>query len=215
MLSTTISKFFLIVLTLGSTAIITSCTDRPSSSSDNKTTETTQPSSSSDNKTTQAIKSTADAPKKSEIAQQVEAVIKKQLFDPNPALAEVKSLSCPNEIVVKADSTFTCEATASQGTFNVKVVFKNDRGDMKFNTNGLLMLPVAEQLIQNTIKEKHKIDTVADCGSKQSKIRLFKQVGESFTCDVTQQGNKIGSATVTVKDESGQINAEWNIKPIS
>ncbi|BAZ53944.1 hypothetical protein NIES4103_66280 [Nostoc sp. NIES-4103] len=199
MLSKTISKFFLIVLTLGSTAIVTSCTDKPSSSSDNKTTSTT--------------KSTADAPKKSEIAQRVEAAIQKQLFAPNSALADVKSLSCPNEIVVIANSTFACKATAPQGTFKVLVTIKNAQGDMDFNTNGLLMLPVAEQFIQDTIKQKHKIDVAADCGSKQSKIRLFKQVGESFKCDVTQLGNKIGGATITVEDENGQIKANWKIKP--
>ncbi len=216
MLSKTISKFFLIVLMLGLAVTVTSCSEGEDSAESSDTQTTNKASESSDTQTTNKAKSTADNAKKSEAAKKVEAIIQEQLFSKDPALAEVKSLSCPNDINTKPGGIFDCEATASQGTFKVKVTMTNDKpNNIKFNTNGLLMLPLAEQLIQNSIKQQHKMDVAVDCGSKKSKIRLFKQVGESFTCDVAQQGNKLGTATIIIKDEAGQINAKWNIKQLS
>lgn len=113
----------------------------------------------------------------------------------------IESVKCPNNVSFKTGSTFECQATAQGVKFGIEVKIKNDQGGFTTSSKGLLSLAKLETLLQQTIKEKAKVDVTADCGGK---IRVAKP-GESFTCDIKNDKGQVRKATITVKDEKGNI----------
>ena len=82
---------------------------------------------------------------------------------------------------------------------------QNNEG--RFNTNikgQLLNLSKIEESLQQTIKEKAKVDVTADCGGK---IRAVK-TGDIFNCQIKNKQGKTRDAQITVKDDKGQINVK-------
>ncbi len=81
---------------------------------------------------------------------------------------------------------------------------QDNQGNFDSNTKGLLILTKIEELLQKNIKEKAKVDVTADCGGK---VRAVK-AGDTFTCKVADKKGQSKDATVTVKDEKGNINVK-------
>lgn len=117
----------------------------------------------------------------------------------------IESLKCPENAQLTKGSTFECQAKAQGINFGIQVRMENDQGKLDSTTNGLLVLTKIEQLLQKSIKERANIEVTADCGSP--KIRALK-AGDVFTCEVKDQKGQAKKATVTVKDEKGNISVK-------
>ncbi len=113
----------------------------------------------------------------------------------------IDSVKCPSQVSFKPGSTFECQGTAQGVKFGISVNMKNEQGGFTTNSKGLLSLSKLEDLLKQTIKEKAGLDVTADCGGK---IRVAKP-GESFTCDIKNDKGQARKATITVKDEKGNI----------
>lgn len=117
----------------------------------------------------------------------------------------IESIKCPENAQLTTGSTFECQAKAQGINFGIQVKMENDQGKLDTMTNGLLILTKIEQLLQKSIKERANIEVTADCGNP--KIRPLK-AGEVFTCEVKDQQGQAKKATVTVKDEKGNISVK-------
>lgn len=116
----------------------------------------------------------------------------------------IESVKCPSNVEFKAGKTFECQATGEGVKFAIQVNMQNDQGRFDSKTKGVLILSRIEELLETNIKEKAKLDVTADCGGK---LRVAK-TGETFTCDVKSAAGETRKATVTVKDEQGNINVK-------
>lgn len=117
----------------------------------------------------------------------------------------IDSVNCPDKANFKAGGTFECQATAQGTKFGIQVKVRNNEGGFESNVQGrLLNLSKLEELLKTSFKEKAKVDVTADCGGK---IRVAK-VGDSFTCEVKNNKGETRKATITVKDEQGNINVK-------
>ena len=65
-------------------------------------------------------------------------------------------------------------------------------------------IPVVEDNIKQGIKEQNDVDVSVDCPNE-----VDWKKGESFTCDVEEPDGTISKATVTMKDDDG--NVSWKI----
>lgn len=116
----------------------------------------------------------------------------------------IESVNCPDNANLKAGGAFECKATAQGLNFGIQINMENNEGKFESKTKGLLILTKIEDLLQKAFKEKAKTDVTADCGGK---LRAVK-TGDTFTCKVTNKEGQTRNATVTVKDEQGQINVK-------
>lgn len=117
----------------------------------------------------------------------------------------IESVKCPQNANLKTGGTFECQAVAQGVNFGIQVKMENDQGKFDSKTSGLLILTKIENLLKKSIKEKANIDVNADCGTK--KIRVAK-AGDTFTCEVQDSNGQSKTATVTVKDENGNISVK-------
>jgi len=204
MVSQKLTRLVLLALVSSVMAGVTSCSGNSPTTSTTPAAETASPSSSPT--ATETPKET----NKSSNAQSVEKAITAQLFVPQGI--KVSSLDCPNDIPTKEGSTFDCQATAEQGAFKVAVKMENDKGDMHFDTKGLLLLPTLEKVIAEKAKQQSGEAVTVDCDSKTSNIRIFKAIGESFQCDLLKDGKKAAVVTVKVTGEKGEVNFTTDAK---
>ena len=116
----------------------------------------------------------------------------------------LESVTCPDNANLKAGGAFECKATAQGVNFGIQINMQNNEGKFDSKTKGLLILTKIEELLQQAFKEKAKVDVTTDCGGK---LRAVK-TGDTFTCKVTNKEGQTRNATVTVKDEQGQINVK-------
>ena len=140
----------------------------------------------------------------------LESAIQSQLLSPQGIT--VSSLNCPDNVKIKADSVFDCQATTDQGSFKVQVKFKDDTGSLEYKFKGLLILPHLEKDLQDKIKQETHVDVIADCGSKKSNIWMFK-VGGSLQCDLLKYGSKVGVVTETITSEYGDYKYNLSSNP--
>jgi Domain of unknown function (DUF4333) len=117
----------------------------------------------------------------------------------------IESVKCPENANLKTGGTFECQAQAQGVNFGIQVKMENDQGKFDSQTSGLLILTKIEELLKKSIKEKAQIDVTADCGSK--KLRVAKS-GDTFKCQVKDTKGQVKEATVTVKDENGNISVK-------
>jgi hypothetical protein len=116
----------------------------------------------------------------------------------------ITSVSCPDNANLNMGSTFECQAKAQEIQFGIQVKIKNNEGYFDSSTKGLLILTKIEDLLKKMVKEKANIDVTVDCGGK---LRAAKP-GDSFTCQVKDTKGQSKEATVTVKDDQGNINVK-------
>jgi outer membrane lipoprotein SlyB len=116
----------------------------------------------------------------------------------------VNLVNCPNNINIRAGSTFECRARAQEINFGIIVKMEDNQGRFDSRTKGLLVVSKIEDLIQRNIKEKTGVNVTANCGSKLRPA----VAGETFSCQVRDQKGQSRNAQVTVKDDSGNINVK-------
>lgn len=153
---------------------------------------------------------TASAPNlaPAEATKQVESAIAQNL--PKEIGVPLKSVSCPPQEALKPGKVFDCKAQIDQGSFPVRVTVKDDTGSLNFKTKQILRLSAAETQLQQSIKQREKLDVKADCGAK---VQLFQKVGEKFNCELKTPTGKAGSATITAISEEGKVDAQWKLQP--
>lgn len=176
-----------LLVALGSTAVLAGCQSTPSPSN----------TPASNTPTTSSSTASSGNIKKAETALQ-------GLYSKQSGVA-IDSVKCPENANLKAGGTFECQAKAQGVNFGIQVKMENDQGKFDSKTSGLLILTKIEELLQKSIKEKAKVDVTADCGGK--KLRAAK-AGDTFTCQVKDTKGQSKAATVTVKDENGNISVK-------
>lgn len=206
------------LLALSSTAVLVGCTqtttDSPTTSNSpatsvpaNQTPAASNSSATSNTAKTETSPATSASPAAAKmtnaekIAKAEEAL--KALYTQQTGVS-IESVKCPGKAEFKAGSTFECQATAQGVKFGIQVNMLNDQGRFDSKTKGVLILSRIEELLVKNIKEQAKIDVTADCGGK---LRVAK-TGETFTCEVKTATGETRKATVTVKDEQGNINVK-------
>ncbi len=207
-----------LVLGIGSTAVLAGCnstksaTDSPDTSTPTTSTKSSDTSSSSATSTkssdtpsspaTSTKSSDTSSPTKNSDVKKAEDALK-SLYS-KQAGVPIESVKCPESTSFKVGSTFECQAKAQGVNFGIQVKMENDKGNFDSSTKGLLILTKIEDLLKKTVKEKANIDVTADCGGK---LRAAK-TGDSFTCQVKDTKGQSKEATVTVKDDQGNINVK-------
>lgn len=177
----------------------TSQTTKTETSVTTSTTSTASPTAKSE--TSPATSKPSTPPVAAQIAKAEEAL--KTLYTKQTGVP-IQSVDCPNNVTFKAGSTFECQATAEGVKFGIQVNMANDQGGFESKTQGVIILSRIEDLLEKNIKEKAALDVTADCGGK---LRVAK-VGETFTCQVKNNKGQTRDATITVKDEQGNINVK-------
>jgi len=199
LLPTTLQKLFpVLLLAVGTNASLGSCSILNSQSGRNPSTNTTQ-------LPVTETKSSVETGR-SKTTQEVEKAITRNLS--KEIGVPLKSASCPNQQTLTAGQVFECKAKIEQGSFLVKVTVKDPNGQLNFRTKQLLVLSEAEKLLQQSIKKSKGIDIKADCGDK---VRLFTKVGDRFDCKLIDPNGKKGTATITVINEEGKVDAKWRM----
>lgn len=115
----------------------------------------------------------------------------------------LESVTCPADANFDTESTFDCQAKAQGVTFWIQVESKAGDFDSKIKGQ-LINLSKVEALIETTFKEKSNLEVSADCGSK----RRVAQVGDVFTCKVTDKQGQVRKAQITLKDNQGNFNVK-------
>jgi len=194
-----------LLLGIGSTAVLAGCnstksaTDSPDTSTPTTSTKSSDTSSSS---ATSTKSSDTSSPTNNSDVKKAEDALK-NLYS-KQAGVPIQSVKCPESTSFKVGSTFECQAKAQGVNFGIQVKMENDKGNFDSSTKGLLILTKIEDLIKKTVKEKANIDVTADCGGK---LRTAK-TGDSFTCQVKDTKGQSKEAKVTVKDDQGNINVK-------
>ncbi|AKG22331.1 DUF4333 domain-containing protein [Calothrix sp. 336/3] len=143
---------------------------------------------------------TSVAQQKSRYSKAIEGVLKTKLQQ--QLGVPVKSVNCQNLPKPEAGKIVNCNVLTTPGNFGVQVTLTNANGGMKYASRGLLVVPDLERFIQSSIKEKTGIQANAECGDK---IRVFRQVGETFNCQVTTAKGKKTQAVVTIAGMDGKF----------
>lgn len=187
---------FLLLIALGSTTIMSSCQSAPSASN------TPAVSSTASVSNTPAVLIPPAASGSSNI-QKVETALK-GLYSQQTGVP-LESVKCPENANLKTGGTFECQAKAQGVNFGIQVKMENDQGKFDTKTSGLLILTKIEELLKKSIKEKANVEVTVDCGSQ--KLRALKS-GDTFTCQVKDTKGQSKTATITVKDEKGNISVK-------
>ncbi|MDX2239375.1 MAG: DUF4333 domain-containing protein [Leptolyngbyaceae cyanobacterium bins.302] len=172
--------------------------------------QTTTPSvtpSASSPPTPTPVRSPAPTPTKSEAVKTFEKRLRGELI--KKAGIAVQTVECPAQVNVESQAPFTCEATAEGKSFDVvinpKSGTKQAKNELRWSTQGLLVLPKLEKTIQQGIQQQFRLDVKANCGGK---IRVAKP-GETFQCKVTDSRGQTKPVTVRVDDQQG--NVTWRL----
>ncbi|MGI0489277.1 DUF4333 domain-containing protein [Pantanalinema rosaneae CENA516] len=185
-----------LLLSLGAIAILTSCTEPPTTvTSPTPTPPTATPTGI--NSPTPVASPTATA--KPEPVQKTEEKLRQEFAKTQDFT--VQAINCPTNLTFKAGSNYECQVISDAGIFPVVLQMTDAKGDFRWNTKGLLLLSRLEQYIQQTVKQQGAGDVRVDCGGK---ARVAKP-GEAFQCKVTNAQGQTRSAKVTVKDEQGGV----------
>ncbi len=152
----------------------------------------------------------ATPPQKSEVVKNFEKRLRGDLI--KKAGIPVQTVSCPLTVDVNTRSPFTCEATAEGQKFAIAVNPKTttpasptDKNELRWSTQGLLVLPKLEQTIQQGIQQQFQLAVKANCGGK---IRVAKP-GDTFQCRVTDDRGQTKAVSVRVDDAQG--NVTWKL----
>lgn len=136
---------------------------------------------------------------KSAATQQTEEKLRKTLTEAESLV--VQSVTCPSSIEFQVGKTYDCQVASSVGSFTVAIDIKDQKGDFKWATKGLLVLSKLEEYIQKSTNEKGGGDVQVTCDGK---VRLAKP-GDEFQCKVTDAKGQSRIAKVTVQDEQGNV----------
>lgn len=148
------------------------------------------------------------AANKTEETKAIEASIISTL---SPQLSSpITAANCPNLEKLEAGKTFDCDLTVAEGSFLGTVTLKDANGGFSVNTKNVLVMPALEKQLVEAIKKENQLDVKVDCGS--AKVKVFKDVGESFDCKLTQSNGKSGTATATVTTPAGGVDTKWKIE---
>lgn len=147
------------------------------------------------------------SPVKSEAVKTFEKRLRGELI--KKAGITVQTVSCPAQVNVETQAPFFCQATVEGKAFTVAVNpksnTKTDKNELRWNTQGVLVLPKLEQTIRQGIQQQFRLDVKTNCGGK---IRIVKS-GETFQCKVTDSRGQTRPVTVRVDDEQG--NVTWKL----
>lgn len=116
----------------------------------------------------------------------------------------IETVTCPDNVNLKAGGTFECKASAQNVDFRIAVTMKDNDGSFSSNTKGLLILTKLEKLLQDNIKKQTKQDVTADCGGT---LRAAK-VGDTFPCTIKDAQGKTQKIELIVKTEEGRIDVK-------
>jgi hypothetical protein len=117
--------------------------------------------------------------------------------------ADVKSISCPDEVKVKANDTFTCLVTGKDGTKGTATVTQTDGKGTISVAAPFLHKDEAEQSIQADLRKRAPRATVV-CPD----VIVVKK-GGTFTC--TANLGEI-NATITAKQTNADGNFTYTVK---
>lgn len=199
---------FMLLIALGSTTILAGCQNTPSASNTPESSSTPAVSSTPTALITPAVlipppASGANTTNSSDNIKKVETALQ-GLYSQQTGVA-IESVKCPENSNLKAGGAFECQATAQGVNFGIQIKMENDQGKFDTKTSGLLILTKIEELLKKSIKEKANIEVTVDCGSQ--KLRTLK-AGDAFTCQVKDTKGQAKTATITVKDEQGNISVK-------
>lgn len=194
----------------GIMSLLTACTEAPPTSDSSPTSPapssppiaspspTTTPSA-TPSAPTSPSPSASPSGAKSAATQQTEEKLRKTLTEAGEVA--VQSVTCPSPIEFQVSKTYACQVASSVGSFTVTIDIKDQKGDFKWATKGLLVLSKLEEYIQKSTKEKGGGDVQVTCDGK---VRLAKP-GDEFQCKVTDTKGQSRIAKVTVQDEQGNV----------
>lgn len=112
----------------------------------------------------------------------------------------VVSVACPKGVEAKEGATFTCEATAADGSkATVRVVQTDGEGNVRISAQ-LVNIPSIEDELAKQISGDAKVD----CPDSL----IVARKGESFTCDAADGDGKTGRIRVTFENDQGRFTAE-------
>jgi hypothetical protein len=111
--------------------------------------------------------------------------------------ADVRSVSCPDDVEAKKGDTFTCTATGGDGTKGpVKVLQQDDKGNVTFLAP-LLHTGTAESVIEQGVSDRKHINLDAvDCPDI-----VVARRGGKLTCKGVRAGKTYEIAVIQVNDQ--------------
>ena len=117
--------------------------------------------------------------------------------------SQVSSVDCPGNVKAEKGKSFTCEATAADGTkATINLTQTSDKGDIRINAP-LLHSGAAEHFIAESIRGRTGKRATVDCPD----LVVVGKTGTQLTCSSSSGGNK---KNVAVKvDAQGHLT--WNL----
>lgn len=112
------------------------------------------------------------------------------------------SVTCPDKVEIKKDSSFEC--TASFGTLNAKVtlVQTDDKGGVEMTAvSGILVAAKLEKEIAAAVGQQLNASVTMSCGER---VRAAV-VGDKVLCDAKDAKGASGKIELTVEDVNGKV----------
>lgn len=201
-------KFFSSCLALTLMVSLVACGETTTTPTEETTTPETEQVA--EEETTEApeasAEETAAEEEKPENVKEVQNVIQTNLAPELPG-TEIEAVSCPADIKLEAEETFDCEVSTTDGSFALGVTMTDDQGNLTFKSKGIVSLVLIEESLTKAVKEQAQVDATVDCGSADSSLYFFKEIGETFECEVTNTASgESQPATITIQSEGGEVN---------
>ena len=120
-------------------------------------------------------------------------------------------ISCPDGQVISKGATFECTGTVAGQDITLTVVQKDDQGNVSYESKqSLIEVRAAQDGIAADATKRLGATTTATCPAPGGAAWIVALPGATFDC--TYRSSKgSGSATVTVKDNNGNIT--WKYTP--
>jgi hypothetical protein len=114
--------------------------------------------------------------------------------------AQVRSVSCPDDVEAKRGDEFTCTVTGGDGTkAPIRVRQEDDEGNVNFDAP-LLHTGTAESVIEQGTSDRDRVDLDAvDCPDI-----VVAQAGKRLTCEAVG-GERSYEVAVTLVNDQGDI----------
>lgn len=139
-----------------------------------------------------------------------ESTIKKQFAEQTGI--RVRSVDCPNNVLVEVNRTFNCTVTATnQKTIEAIVTQTNKEGAFSWNaTNGLISYDKVETLIKDGIQDQENLAVTPRCGTSQTRY-IIAYTDDTFSCTAKDPKGRRIPVNVSVQSDDGKVRVKWKL----
>lgn len=114
------------------------------------------------------------------------------------------TVTCPEDVDIKAGAIFQCEAKLGEAVGAFRVTQKDDKGNVSYELlQDFILSEKMEEGIARQIQETSGATATVNCGQR---VRL-SEPGTRFTCTADAKGQKL-TVGVQIKDTKGNVHLE-------